>query len=209
MSQNIRTKIEFQSWDSLTESTKSLASFFLAHSCLFFRGEYDGDTLSFMSASLLMDNLVSFDVSAISYGTTPSYAILGALYGLNRNSSYEESGVVLSLDGVPEVSTSFVNTQSTIESFRLWGSYSTDYNPAFEYESDFRKDTDYSNYSDFDLNKELNIRESTSAIVIKVPGRTTMDRNSTIRVNFDKNKIHLFRNDNDKEDSILGETIGQ
>ncbi len=64
-------------------------------------------------------------------------------------------------------------------------------------------------YSDFDLNKELNIRESTSAIVIKVPGRTTMDRNSTIRVNFDKNKIHLFRNDNDKEDSILGETIGQ
>ena len=152
MSQNIRTKIEFQDWDSLTEPTKSLASFFLAHSCLFFRGEYDGDTLSFMSAALFMDNLVSSGASDISYGTKQSYAILGALYGLNRNSSYEESGVVLSLDGVPEVDTNFINTQSSIESFRLWGSYSTDYDPAFEYESDFRKDTDYSNYSYFDLN---------------------------------------------------------
>ena len=64
-------------------------------------------------------------------------------------------------------------------------------------------------YSDFDLEKELNIRESTSSIVIKVPGRVQMDRNSVIKINFDKNKIHLFRNDNDKEDSILGETIGQ
>jgi len=60
-------------------------------------------------------------------------------------------------------------------------------------------------YSDFDLEKELNIRESTSSIVIKVPGRVNMDRNSIIKVNFDKKKIHLFRNDNDKEDSILGE----
>ncbi len=152
MSQNIRTKIDFQDWDSLTESTKSLASFFLAHSCLFFRGEYDEDTLSFMSSALLMDISVSSGVSDISYGTKQSYAILGALYGLNRNSSYEESGVVLSLDGVPEVDTNFINTQSNIESFSLWNSYYTDYNPAFEYRSDFRKDTDYSNYSYFDLN---------------------------------------------------------
>ncbi|MBO5578418.1 MAG: ATP-binding cassette domain-containing protein [Bacilli bacterium] len=60
-------------------------------------------------------------------------------------------------------------------------------------------------YSDFDLEKELNIRESTSSIVIKIPGRVTMERNSVVKVNFDKKKIHLFRNDNDKEDSILGE----
>ena len=60
-------------------------------------------------------------------------------------------------------------------------------------------------YSDFDLEKELNIRESTSSIVIKVPGRVSMERNSIVKVNFDKKKIHLFRNDNDKEDSILGE----
>ena len=64
-------------------------------------------------------------------------------------------------------------------------------------------------YSDLDLNKELNIRESESSIVIKVPGRIEMERNSVVRINFDKKKIHLFRNDNDKEDSILGETIGQ
>jgi hypothetical protein len=32
-----------------------------------------------------------------------------------------------------------------------------------------------------------------------------MERNSIVKVNFDKKKIHLFRNDNDKEDSILGE----
>ena len=64
-------------------------------------------------------------------------------------------------------------------------------------------------YSDFDLDKEINIRESTSAIVIKVPGRVDMNRDSKVRVNFKKNKIHLFRNDNDKEDSLLGEEIGQ
>ena len=64
-------------------------------------------------------------------------------------------------------------------------------------------------YSDFDLGKEINIRESTSAIVIKVPGRAMMERNSVINVSFNKNKIHLFRNDDDKEDSILGEMIGQ
>ena len=64
-------------------------------------------------------------------------------------------------------------------------------------------------YSDFDLEKEINIRESSSAIVIKVPGRGEMERNQIINVNFNLDKIHLFRNDNDKEDSILGETIGQ
>ena len=64
-------------------------------------------------------------------------------------------------------------------------------------------------YSDFDLEKELNIRESPSAIIIKVPGRAEMERNSIINVNFNIEKIHLFRNDNDKEDSILGEEIGQ
>ena len=64
-------------------------------------------------------------------------------------------------------------------------------------------------YSDFDLNKEINIRESSSSLVIKVPGRTNVDRDSIVRIRFNLNKIHLFRNDNDKEDSILGETIGQ
>ena len=65
-------------------------------------------------------------------------------------------------------------------------------------------------YSDFELDKEIDIRESLSSIVIKVPGRVdNIERNSKIRINFDKTKIHLFRNDNDKEDSILGETIGQ
>ena len=61
-----------------------------------------------------------------------------------------------------------------------------------------------------ELDKEIDIRESLSSIVIKVPGRVdNIERNSKIRINFDKTKIHLFRNDNDKEDSILGETIGQ
>ena len=64
-------------------------------------------------------------------------------------------------------------------------------------------------YSDFDLEKEINIRESKSAIVIKVPGRTVIERDSKIKVSFNKEKIHFFRNDNDKEDSLLGETIGQ
>ena len=65
-------------------------------------------------------------------------------------------------------------------------------------------------YSDFELDKEIDIRESLSSIVIKVPGRVdNIERNSKIRIDFDKTKIHLFRNDNDKEDSILGETIGQ
>ena len=64
-------------------------------------------------------------------------------------------------------------------------------------------------YSDFDLDKEINIRESTSAIIVKVPGRMEMERNAVINVNFNLDKIHLFRNDNDKEDSILGESIGQ
>ena len=62
-------------------------------------------------------------------------------------------------------------------------------------------------YSDFDLEKEINIRESASAIVIKVPGRVDMERNQVINVNFNIEKIHLF--DNDEENSILGETIGQ
>ena len=64
-------------------------------------------------------------------------------------------------------------------------------------------------YSDFDLEKEINIRESSSAIIVKVTGRADMERNQIINVNFNLDKIHLFRNDNDKEDSILGETIGQ
>ena len=65
-------------------------------------------------------------------------------------------------------------------------------------------------YCDFELDKEIDIRESASSIVVKVPGRVDhIERNSKIRINFDKSKVHLFRNDNDKEDSILGETIGQ
>ena len=64
-------------------------------------------------------------------------------------------------------------------------------------------------YSDFDLEKEINIRESTSSLIIKVPGRTTVERDAIIKASFNVNKIHLFRNDNDKEESILGETIGQ
>ena len=63
-------------------------------------------------------------------------------------------------------------------------------------------------YSDFDLEKELNIRESASAIVIKVPGRADMERNAIVKVRFNQDKIHLFANDNDKEESILEETIG-
>ena len=64
-------------------------------------------------------------------------------------------------------------------------------------------------YCDFDTEKELNIRESSSALIVKVPGRVNMERNSKIKVSFNKAKIHLFRNDNDKEDSLLGEEIGQ
>ena len=64
-------------------------------------------------------------------------------------------------------------------------------------------------YTDFALNKEIDIRESDSSLVIKIPGRIAVERESKIRINFNKDKIHLFRNDNDKEDSILGEEIGQ
>ena len=65
-------------------------------------------------------------------------------------------------------------------------------------------------YCDFATDKEIDIRESTSSIIVKVPGRVDeIDRNSKIRISFDKSKIHFFRNDNDKEDSLLAEEIGQ
>ena len=64
-------------------------------------------------------------------------------------------------------------------------------------------------YTDFDLNKEIDIRDSLSSLVIKVPGRVSKERDSVIKFDFNKDKIHLFRNDNDKEDSILEESIGQ
>ncbi len=64
-------------------------------------------------------------------------------------------------------------------------------------------------YADFDANKEIDIRDSLSSIVIKAPGRVEKERESVVRFDFDINKIHFFRNDNDKEDSILEESIGQ
>ena len=64
-------------------------------------------------------------------------------------------------------------------------------------------------YTDFALDKEIDIRQSKTALTVKVPGRLLIDRESKIRINFNKDKIHLFRNDDDKEDSLLGESIGQ
>ena len=64
-------------------------------------------------------------------------------------------------------------------------------------------------YTDFALNKEIDIRESKSSLVIKTAGRVDIQREAIVKVSFNKDKIHLFRDDNDKEDSILGESIGQ
>ena len=64
-------------------------------------------------------------------------------------------------------------------------------------------------YTDFALNKEIDIRESKTSLVVKAPGRVEAERESKVRISFNKDKIHLFRNDDDKEDSILGESIGQ
>ena len=65
-------------------------------------------------------------------------------------------------------------------------------------------------YCDFNLDKDIDIRESDSSIIVKVPGRLeNVQRDSVIRINFSREKVHLFRNDNDKEDSLLGEEIGQ
>ena len=64
-------------------------------------------------------------------------------------------------------------------------------------------------YSDFDVNKDINIRESQTAIVIKVPGRIELNKDKMVNISFNLDKIHLFKNDNDKEESILGESIGQ
>ena len=64
-------------------------------------------------------------------------------------------------------------------------------------------------YTDFDLKKEIDIRDSKSGLVIKVPGRIAKDRENLIKFDFNIDKIHFFRNDDDKEDSILEESIGQ
>ena len=64
-------------------------------------------------------------------------------------------------------------------------------------------------YTDFALDKEIDIRESKTSLIVKIPGRASAERESKVRINFNKDKIHLFRNDDDKEDSILGESIGQ
>ena len=64
-------------------------------------------------------------------------------------------------------------------------------------------------YTDFALNKEIDIRESKTSLIVKTAGRVEAERESKIKISFNKDKIHLFRNDDDKEDSILGESIGQ
>ena len=64
-------------------------------------------------------------------------------------------------------------------------------------------------YTDFALDKEIDIRESKTSLVVKTAGRVEAQREAKIRISFNKSKIHLFRNDDDKEDSILGESIGQ
>ena len=64
-------------------------------------------------------------------------------------------------------------------------------------------------YTDFVLDKEIDIRESKTSLIVKIPGRMNLERESKVRISFNKDKIHLFRNDDDKEDSILGEEIGQ
>ena len=64
-------------------------------------------------------------------------------------------------------------------------------------------------YTDFALNKEIDIRESKTSLVVKASGRVDAERESKVKISFNKDKIHLFRNDDDKEDSLLGESIGQ
>ena len=141
MSQNIRTKIEIPDWDLLNDSTKSLVSFFLAHACLFFRGEYSGGVLSYMSAALFMDNLFCSDVSLLNgygFAETAPCSILSAFFGPNKSDSYlSDQGITLSYDGIPFVETWFNNTQSAIESFMLAYVSGTGYE--YFYSSDFRR----------------------------------------------------------------------
>ena len=142
MSQNIRTKIEIPDWDLLNDSTKSLVSFFLAHACLFFRGEYSGGVLSYMSAALFMDNLFCNNISDLTnYGFAGNdyCSILSAFFGPNKSDSYQsDQGITLSYDGIPFVETWFNNTQSAIESFQPEYSYYTGYEPDYLYFSDYR-----------------------------------------------------------------------
>lgn len=56
-------------------------------------------------------------------------------------------------------------------------------------------------YADFNLEEETNIRESSSAVVIKIPGRIIISNGSIINLEINKSKIHLF--DSIEEKSIL------
>ena len=56
-------------------------------------------------------------------------------------------------------------------------------------------------YADFDLESQTNIRESTSAIVMKVPGRMVVSNGEIIKIAFNNKKIHLF--DAKEEKTIL------
>ena len=56
-------------------------------------------------------------------------------------------------------------------------------------------------YADFDLESETNIRESLSAVVVKVPGRFIVNNGDIIDLAFNNKKIHLF--DANEEKSIL------
>ena len=56
-------------------------------------------------------------------------------------------------------------------------------------------------YADFNLEGETNIRESLTAVVVKVPGRVLISNGSIINLAIDESKIHLF--DSVEEKSIL------
>ncbi len=63
-------------------------------------------------------------------------------------------------------------------------------------------------YADFALGKDLNIRESTSSIVIKRYERDVFLTKQNIFIKFEKKKIHLFSND-EKEETIYKTEDGE
>lgn len=56
-------------------------------------------------------------------------------------------------------------------------------------------------YADFDLEGETNIRESLTAVVVKIPGRVLISNGSVINLEINPAKIHLF--DSNEERTIL------
>ncbi len=59
--QQARTYFEYTTWDRLTNDQKSFVNFVMRNGCIYFRGEYEGNTLLHMAGCLRLDSRVSND----------------------------------------------------------------------------------------------------------------------------------------------------